>query len=177
MVLFCITDAVNVLKATLLPSLPSGVAVNPRRTTSFVLSSSARITTPIRELYRAGMPEEFSVHISYQQTHQDHQVIFCFDDQKSDNKFVIRIGRHLILYFKSGYDIKDTISFPVNVSDDRWHSLSLGIRNSLIVLYFDCYLKFSGILPVTASPRFTSETSVHIGGCSTGDNEAFQVIG
>jgi len=65
--------------------------------------------------------------------------------------------------------------FPVDNADDKWHSLSLGISPTLVVMYFDCYLKFSGIFPVPAVLRFSADSSVHIGSCDKDDDMAFQV--
>ena len=155
----------DILRSSLLPHLPLGVTIPQNRTTSFSLSPIAQITAPLTKFFSQGLPEEFSINIMYRQTQSQQQSLLCIHDSKTSNILSISVGTNVHVTFQNGYDQSNDVIFAVNTTNARWHSVSIGVRRSYMVLYFDCYLKFNGIFQQKSNPYFSKETLVHIGKC------------
>ncbi|BFZ22655.1 hypothetical protein BsWGS_25694 [Bradybaena similaris] len=113
---------------------PTGVTRSQTASSTYIITKDAKLRMSASRIYDTTLPTTFSIIMKFKiSSRKQKAYFFVISDVYEKQQAAIFLGRKLKFQY-----LGNNYGFKVDVLDNRWHTLGLGVGDSLVTLYLDC---------------------------------------
>ncbi|XP_045207077.2 protein kinase C-binding protein NELL1-like isoform X1 [Mercenaria mercenaria] len=178
---FACQEAHDLLSYLGVYKLPLGVYHVHDRPGAFNITKSAKLYSPLTEIYQYTLPQDFSIMLSIKISDTFEGYFFTLSDLAGKQRVAFKLARkhdHSVIRFEY-YDDKDLAGenapeFEMQLKENFWHRFAFGITENSVELHTDCDKVITKSIPKQDRSPLNSNLMMSLGPYFARYGESFE---
>jgi len=102
------------------------------------LQGPTALSMPISNVFKYYFPDEYSISITFRPIHYSDIYLLALYDGRGQLQFGIRLKSGYLTFETSDNHQQHSVDFNVQISLNKWHSVTFSLQAKQITMYWDC---------------------------------------